>query len=184
MSYSRFLNIFIINLFQVILPALLEQSHTRTWLKGLVRAWCTGVAWILDLRSYLLGDEEEENSGAPPGVAPPAPLVIPQPPAAIPPADVIRPVDDHRVAGGLGAAHQALLQRESPTGYQPYERPRWFAARLIGLLAAVCVTLVVASLSALTLPVWLGRRVMAIWLVGAPPPSPQVHEYYYIISLF
>lgn len=30
------------------------------------------------------------------------------------------------------------------------------------------------SLAALTLPVWLGRRVMALWLVGAPPPGPQI----------
>ena len=26
-------------LLQVVLPALLEQGHTRQWLKGLVRAW-------------------------------------------------------------------------------------------------------------------------------------------------
>lgn len=39
---------------------------------------------------------------------------------------------------------------------------------------AVCVSLVIASLTALTLPVWIGRRVMALWLVGAPPPSPPV----------
>lgn len=33
----------------------------------------------------------------------------------------------------------------------------------------------VSSLVALTLPVWLGRRVMALWLVGAPPPGgPQI----------
>lgn len=43
-----------------------------------------------------------------------------------------------------------------------------------GLLIAVCISLVVASLTALTLPVWIGRRVMALWLVGAPPPSPPV----------
>lgn len=30
------------------------------------------------------------------------------------------------------------------------------------------------SITALTLPVWLGRRVMALWLVGAPPPGPQL----------
>lgn len=39
---------------------------------------------------------------------------------------------------------------------------------------AVCVSLVASSLVALTLPVWIGRRVMALWLVGAPPPSPQI----------
>lgn len=44
----------------------------------------------------------------------------------------------------------------------------------MGLLILVCVSLVAFSLTALTLPVWLGRRVMAIWLVGAPPPGPQI----------
>ena len=43
-------------LLQVVLPALLEQGHTRLWLKNLVRGWCIGVAYLLNLRSYLLGD--------------------------------------------------------------------------------------------------------------------------------
>jgi len=131
----------------VILPALLEQSHTRTWLKALVRAWCRVVAWMLDLQSYLLRDQADD----------PGPAVIEEP--------------QHP---DLGAAHQALLQREGPTGFQPYVRPRWFPARLVGLLFCVCISLVIASLVAMTLPVWLGRRVMALWMVGAPAPSPPV----------
>ncbi|KZC11858.1 E3 ubiquitin-protein ligase MARCH6 [Dufourea novaeangliae] len=134
-------------LLQVILPALLEQTHTRTWLKGLIRGWCRVVAWMLDLQSYLLRDQTED-----PG---PAMIVEPQHP-------------------DLGAAHQALLQRDGPTTFQPYIRPRWFPARLVGLLFCVCVSLVIASLIAMTLPVWLGRRVMALWMVGAPAPSPPV----------
>ena len=43
-------------LLQVVLPALLEQGHTRMWLKGLIRGWTIGVAWLLNLRSYLIGD--------------------------------------------------------------------------------------------------------------------------------
>lgn len=43
-------------LLQVVLPALLEQGHTRQWLKGIIRGWCIAVAWLLNLRSYLLGD--------------------------------------------------------------------------------------------------------------------------------
>lgn len=49
--------------FQVVLPALLEQSHTRSWLKGSVRLWCIAVSWILGLKSYLLGDESEQELG-------------------------------------------------------------------------------------------------------------------------
>jgi hypothetical protein len=50
-----------------VLPALLEQSHTRAWLKAGVRGWCVAVAWLLGLRSYLLGqqtpEDEEEEAG-------------------------------------------------------------------------------------------------------------------------
>lgn len=139
-------------LLQVILPALLEQSHTRTWLRGIVRSWCKVVAWILDIHSYLLGDNDGNQTNE-------------------------EQQQQHVAAepnGGLGAAHQALLIRDGPTGFQPYERPSLFALRLFALLIFICISLVICSLIALTLPVWLGRRVMALWLVGAPPPSHQI----------
>jgi len=34
-------------LLQVVLPALLEQGHTRQWLKGLVRAWTMTAGYLL-----------------------------------------------------------------------------------------------------------------------------------------
>lgn len=137
-------------LLQVILPALLEQSHTRTWLKALIRGWCQAVAWLLDLESYLLREQQDDQDTA----------VIEEP--------------QHP---DLGAAHQAAVQMRhngANSGYQPYTRSKWFPARLVGLLLCVCVSLVIASLIAMTLPVWLGRRVMALWMVGAPAPSPPV----------
>ncbi|KAJ8980442.1 hypothetical protein NQ317_001615 [Molorchus minor] len=85
-----------------------------------------------------------------------------------------RAANPPEAGAGLGAVHQALFMMEPPTGFQPYDRPSFFIARLIGLLIAVCISLVASSLIALTLPVWLGRSVMAIWLVGAPPPAPQI----------
>lgn len=159
-------------LLQVILPALLEQSHTRIWLKGLVRNWCRAVAWVLNIHSYLLGNGDGQQNRDEPNVNGQAVANPPEPGA------------------GLGAAHQALLMMEPPSGpspphanqlltilfagFQPYERPSFFVARLVGLLVMVCFSLVTFSLTALTLPVWLGRRVMALWLVGAPPPGPQI----------
>lgn len=84
-------------LLQVILPALLEQSHTRVWLKSFVRWWCKIIAWILNLHSYLLGDQPDgddwrENNGD---------------------------RQDNVVGqdgGNLGAVHQALFMMEPPTG--------------------------------------------------------------------
>lgn len=139
-------------LLQVILPALLEQSHTRIWLKGLVRNWCRVVAWVLDIHSYLLGDNDkkENQDGEQDGNIQP------------------------EVGAGLGAMHQALLMMEPPSGFQPYVRPSFFIARLVGLLISICISSVILSLIALTVPVWLGRSVMSLWLVGAPPPAPQI----------
>ncbi|XP_012271649.1 E3 ubiquitin-protein ligase MARCH6 [Orussus abietinus] len=135
-------------LLQAVLPALLEQSNTRTWLKAVVRAWCRVVAWMLDLRSYLLQDPSFD----------PGPAVVEE--------------AHHQ---GLGVAHHALLQRgQGSSNFLPYVRPRWFPARLIALLVCVCITLVAVSLVMMTLPIWIGRRIMALWMVGAPAPSPLI----------
>ena len=40
----------------------------------------------------------------------------------------------HQHEEGLGAAHQALLQREGPTGFQSFTKPPCFGARIAGLL--------------------------------------------------
>ena len=36
----------------VILPAVQDQNHTREWLKTAIRAWCSCMAWTLNLRYY------------------------------------------------------------------------------------------------------------------------------------
>ena len=41
---------------QVVLPALLEQGHTRSWLKAAVTYWSRIMSSALGLRSYLIGD--------------------------------------------------------------------------------------------------------------------------------
>ncbi|KAM6977295.1 E3 ubiquitin-protein ligase MARCHF6-like [Aplochiton taeniatus] len=148
-------------LLQVVLPALLEQGHTRQWLKGMVRAWTVSAGYLLDLHSYLLGDQEDEanqpvnNNNAPAGHhnnnANPAPAV----------------------GEGLHAAHQAILQQGGPVGFQPYLRPQRFPFRIVLLIAFMCVTLLVASLMCLTLPVFAGRWLMSFWT-----GSSKIHELY------
>ncbi|XP_054975646.1 E3 ubiquitin-protein ligase MARCHF6 isoform X2 [Sorex araneus] len=146
-------------LLQVVLPALLEQGHTRQWLKGLVRAWTVTAGYLLDLHSYLLGDQEEsENSAnqqannnqhARNNNAAPA------------------------VAEGLHAAHQAILQQGGPVGFQPYRRPLNFPLRIFLLIVFMCITLLIASLICLTLPVFAGRWLMSFWTGTA-----KIHELY------
>ena len=44
------------NILQVVLPQLLEQSNSKQWFKNSLRVWAIGVARLLGIRSYLLGD--------------------------------------------------------------------------------------------------------------------------------
>lgn len=132
-------------LLQIILPGFFEQSQTRIWLKGLIRIWCSVIAWFLGIKSYLLGTEPRPNEEEP------------------------RPAENQGLGGGgLAAAHQALLQRDVPVGYQPFDRPSFFPIRLVGLLISMCISLVIGSLLTLTVPVWIGRHGMMIWSMMVP----------------
>ncbi|XP_067109319.1 E3 ubiquitin-protein ligase MARCHF6-like isoform X1 [Osmerus mordax] len=147
-------------LLQVVLPALLEQGHTRQWLKGLVRAWTLTAGYLLDLHSYLLGEPGEEDNDANhhnnnnlPGRN-----------------------NNHAFPGigeGLHAAHQAILQQGGPVGFQPYQRPTRFIVRIVLLIVLMCLTLLLASLVCLTLPVCAGRWLMSFWM-----GSSKIHELY------
>ncbi|KAI1902276.1 hypothetical protein AGOR_G00043030 [Albula goreensis] len=163
-------------LLQVVLPALLEQGHTRQWLKGLVRAWTVTAGYLLDLHSYLLGEQEESDNIANQPAANnngharnnnnnPAPVPQAPPPPPPPPLPV--------AGEGLHAAHQAILQQGGPIGFQPYHRPMRFPLRIVLLIVFMCMTLLLASLVCLTLPVFAGRWLMSFWT-----GSTKIHELY------
>ncbi|KAM3840305.1 E3 ubiquitin-protein ligase MARCHF6 isoform 2-T2 [Vipera latastei] len=145
-------------LLQVVLPALLEQGHTRQWLKGLVRGWTVTAGFLLDLHSYLLGDQEENENNA-----------NQQPNNQPARNNNAIPV----VGEGLHAAHQAILQQGGPVGFQPYHRPLKFPLRIFLLIIFMCITLLIASLICLTLPVFAGRWLMSFWTGTA-----KIHELY------
>lgn len=146
-------------LLQVVLPALLEQGHTRQWLKGLVRAWTVTAGYLLDLHSYLLGDQEENENSANQQVNH---------------NQHARNNNAIPVVGeGLHAAHQAILQQGGPVGFQPYRRPLNFPLRIFLLIVFMCITLLIASLICLTLPVFAGRWLMSFWTGTA-----KIHELY------
>lgn len=115
----------------------------------MIRLWCTVVSWCLGLKSYLLGETRQNDDDVPPRAP------------------------EH--GQGLGAAHQALLQRDVPVGFQPYERPTMFVIRLIGLIVLMCISLVIGSLITLTIPVWIGRHGMSIWSVGSHINHQMTH---------
>uniref|UniRef100_A0A3Q1BXC7 E3 ubiquitin-protein ligase MARCHF6 n=1 Tax=Amphiprion ocellaris TaxID=80972 RepID=A0A3Q1BXC7_AMPOC len=152
-------------LLQVVLPALLEQGHTRQWLKGLVRAWTVSAGYLLDLHSYLLGEQEDNDANQP-----------------VNNNNNNNPPHGHQnnnnnpapaVGEGLHAAHQAILQQGGPVGFQPYHRPLRFPFRIVLLIAFMCITLLVASLVCLTLPVFTGRWLMSFWTGNS-----KIHELY------
>uniref|UniRef100_A0A8C7JZ69 RING-type E3 ubiquitin transferase n=1 Tax=Oncorhynchus kisutch TaxID=8019 RepID=A0A8C7JZ69_ONCKI len=135
-------------LLQVVLPALLEQGHTRQWLKGLVRTWTVSAGYLLDLHSYLLGEQEDNEANQPVNNNNnPAPGHHNNNPA-------------HVVGEGLHAAHQAILQQGGPIGFQPYQRPLRFPFRSRGL-------------NTFRMHFFAGRWLMSFWT-----GSSKIHELY------
>jgi E3 ubiquitin-protein ligase MARCH6 len=139
----------------VILPAVQDQNQGRDWLKFLVTKWCELSAWALDIQSYMFGELQ-----------------------AGPEAEGEEPVEQevllHHEEAGLGAAHQALLQREAPTGFQAFVRPACFGARVAGLLGLMVVSWLALALAAMLLPVWLGRQLFSLWVAE----GHRVYELY------
>jgi len=179
----------------VVLPAVQDQNHTREWLKNAIRAWCSAAAWILDLRSYLFGDtpedlelvaeaaaQDDQQPGQPAEAADAE--VAEEAVVEDQPEPVNEPVEQHpqRVAepvqpenhDGLAAAHQALLQREGPMGFQPYKRPKMFPFLIFGLIVLMLLSWLLVSLIFMLVPVFLGRQIFALWF----DENPRVYELY------
>jgi len=177
----------------VVLPAVQDQNHTREWLKNAIRAWCSAAAWILDLRSYLFGDtpedlelvaeaaaQDDQQPGQPAEAAnaevaeeavvedQPNPEPVEQHPQRV--AEPVQP-ENH---DGLAAAHQALLQREGPMGFQPYKRPKMFPFLIFGLIVLMLLSWLLVSLIFMLVPVFLGRQIFALWF----DENPRVYELY------
>merc|ERR1719430_2798885 len=123
----------------------------------LVKKWCRLAAWMLDLQSYMFGNAE--------GV----PVVEEREPA-----EQLVPVNNEDLVGGLAAAHQAMLQREGPTGFQTYTKPDYFTARMVCLMMLMVVSWLMVSLTMMVVPVFLGRCVFSLWVAE----GHRVYELY------
>ncbi|KHN81462.1 E3 ubiquitin-protein ligase MARCH6 [Toxocara canis] len=140
---------------QVVLPALLEQTHARTLLKSVVRVWCTFFGRLLNLEHYLLPEEEPRNEAAR------------NPPPVVEPAQ----------AQGLAAQHQALLLVREPQGFQAYPKPSYFPLRIIALLIALSCTSMLSSIVLCVVPVSVGRL-----LIYRLSGHHNVHELYTVAA--
>uniref|UniRef100_A0A915AAP3 RING-type E3 ubiquitin transferase n=1 Tax=Parascaris univalens TaxID=6257 RepID=A0A915AAP3_PARUN len=139
---------------QVVLPALLEQTHARTLLKTIVRVWCALFGRLLNLEHYLLPEEEPRQE-----------------------AHNIVPVVEPAQAQGLAAQHQALLLVREPQGFQAYRKPSYFAFRIVALLVALSCTSMLSSIVLCVVPVSIGR-----FLIYHISGHRNVHELYTVAT--
>lgn len=122
----------------------------------------------------------DEDAGEPAPI--PEPIQANPPPPPPPP-----PPQAPQAERNLAAVHHAIIHRDVPVAFQPYDKPSLFPLRLCGLLLFMCISLVIASLITLTVPVWIGRQVMSLWSVGSiatqvvvqgAEVTPRPHELY------
>lgn len=136
------------------LPALLEQSHIRIWTKNFLKLWVFCVAWLLGIRSFLLGDEKnnsknsttnnnqnnnENNQNG----------IVQQ-----------QQVNQNPFQFNIGIAHQAMLQNNTPFVNESYTKPSHFKLRVFAFIVIMCFSLIISSLVTLIVPVTLGRFVL------------------------
>uniref|UniRef100_A0A8C8FZU2 E3 ubiquitin-protein ligase MARCHF6 n=1 Tax=Oncorhynchus tshawytscha TaxID=74940 RepID=A0A8C8FZU2_ONCTS len=141
-------------LLQVVLPALLEQGHTRQWLKGLVRAWTVTAGYLLDLHSYLLGDQEENDDDADQQAN-----------------NNLQGRNNNAIPDGLHAAHQAILQQGGPVGFQPYHQPIKFSFRVshdYNLHIVACLIHELYTAACGLYVCWLSIRAITVLLAWMP----------------
>ncbi|XP_031563606.1 E3 ubiquitin-protein ligase MARCH6-like [Actinia tenebrosa] len=156
-------------LLQVVLPALLEQGHTRQWLKSVIRGWAVTAAYLLDLRSYLLGDvplDGQENifGYGPAYNAAPVNNDHPNNNHNPPPEQQHQPPPPQPIAHNPDG---------TVFGFQPYIRPNTFSFKIVMLVLFMCLSMSFASFVTLTVPVAIGRAIMSLWMGNLP-----VHELY------
>jgi len=149
-------------LLQVVLPAFVEQGHARRWLKTFINHWTNIFAYLLDLRSYMVGDidlksiEEQatilhvDNNGKWQRGPPPRGTPIENP------------------LEGVG----------SPT-VRAYSRTKHFHLKMVILITWLIVSFVAVSCATLVFPVMVGRKCLS-FVFG----DVVIHELYTAASGF
>lgn len=153
----------------VVLPALLEQSHMRVWAKNLVRLWAFAVSWCLGIRSFLLGEPPKKNDTN--NNANNNENIINENNGVIQ-----QQAQQNPFQFNIGVAHQALLQNNTPFVDEPYTKPPYFKFRIGALLVMICISLLLASVLAIVVPVTIGRLLL-YRLTG----NSKLNEFYTII---
>ncbi|XP_062500948.1 E3 ubiquitin-protein ligase MARCHF6-like isoform X2 [Corticium candelabrum] len=188
-------------LLQVILPAVLEQGHTRGFVKAVTRQWAISVASLLNLHSYLLGKKSPQLTENAASVQQPEPANNQPAANELPPNEQqenevehnnnnnnnnnnndnneVQPVQQvAQVLGAVGDDAQAHLAARNPhaqpfVAFEPYEKPSNFHIRVMCLVVLMVLTIISVSVFILTVPVMTGR-----WLLEMCLGPGVVHEMY------
>ena len=131
----------------IITPLLYDYSSLKNCIKSLVSYLCVFFAYLLDLKSVLLKPEEEdENSEA----------------------------EENEAANDLEndeASNEDLLSTNNSTE-QGRQQPDYFYLRLFGLINLVCLTIFLFGFLMITVPTFIGRKTIALFV------NEQVSELY------
>jgi E3 ubiquitin-protein ligase MARCH6 len=161
-------------LLQLMLLALLDHHHLKQSIKVVVKYWCIGLAWILDLRSYLIGDVPISDTNTTNGAQPPAPGL-----------DVHSDDEDLPLQDNAQADEDEESSNASVSNEDRYVCPNYFHVRIFVLMCLTCVSLFASGLFIITVPVTIGRQ-----LYGLLSVSTKVFELntvacgIYVIVLF
>lgn len=142
-------------LLQVVLPAFLEQGHARKWLKDFIQLWTRVVSKVLDMRSYIIGDVDLKTVNA----------------YQIVYVDAMGRWQKGPLPKGL-PLENALEGVGSPI-VRSYHRSQYFKIRVCMFIIIVMVSFIMAAVMAFTLPVIIGRNLLAL-VFG----DTVVHELY------
>ena len=149
---------------QLILLALLDHNHLKQSIKVIIKYWCISLAWLLDLRSYLLGD-----------------VPIPEPESVRPSvqAPPIRHLDihsdddeEHANMAQIRFAAQVIEEQADDAEIamadeDRFIKPRFFHLRVVALMILACVSVFLSGLFIITVPVIIGRKLIGLWVMDA-----------------
>ena len=138
----------------IITPLLYDYTHLKNCLKLMVRYLCVFFAYLLDLKTFLLRPAEEldeENEDAE--------------------EEEEESNDEEENNESVEAANEPLLADEQTNQRQS---PNYLYLRLLGLSGLVCWTIFLFGLLITTIPVFVGRKTIGLFV------SEQVSDSYTI----
>lgn len=146
----------------IITPLLYDYSHLKNCLKLLIRHLCLFFAYLLDLKTFLLRPEEENEE-------------------ADEEADEEDESNDEEENNEAVEASNEPLVADEPTN--PWQSPSYLYLRLLGLSGLVCSAIFLFGLLMSTVPLFVGRKTIGLFVSEQVSDSYTIACGLYIIML-